>query len=222
MRSTTSRPRLGTSVWLGLLTLSPVASAQEPPDRAAPALNSPAGRTCHGLVVIPYAGVHTGENSSNTQAGPGPRVGAVVGGYVLDTWSLDVQIGVDWLSGETLMPGESASRTLVEGTFSPLYHAKSHHLQVIAGPKLGAWLARGSDRLRGALEASTFSAKGSSIGGNLGLLGLVGRGIWAGALASAEVRDTISGCSTDSGFLTGCPRTGDASAVLGLTVALLL
>jgi hypothetical protein len=194
--------------------------------RAAEPEDSPRER--EGLLIMPFLGIHSFQNSGNEVFEAGLRVGALVGGYVADQWSLNASVIVDVINpnADVVKPGApadvDANGQVFELAFSPLFHAGNSQFEVALGPKVGAWALRihaDDTTIQG--DAATGTAQGWLFGGNVGLFARASA-FSAGLLLSLDLRDTFNACLEGANITRRCQSSAPSDTLLGVALAFLL
>jgi hypothetical protein len=217
-----ARRFLAASATLAFASLGGVALAQTPvdgphpppdpgqdPQLAAvpPPIPSPPS-TRHGLLVLPYLGVHSYQNADMADYAPGPRFGALFGGRLSHWLSLNGELTVD----VSYMPNSSSAGNLKEDSeyyldlaFSPLAHLARGPVELVAGPKVGFFRAATSfSGSSAAVSGESTSLWGITAGLNAGAFVPVGGFVELGGLLSIEARDAREYCQTPSGGAQTC------------------
>jgi len=181
------------------------------------------------MMFMPFVGIHSFQDSSDSDLGPGLRVGALVGGYVNEAWSVNAQVSFDALNPESQAitnSGVDVSGQVLELTFSPLFHVGNAKAEFVLGPKLGGWLgwaqASGTNGLTGATLTANTKVEGWTLGGNVGGFIVASPGLLLGALMSLDFRDVLHGCTTATAVAEQCTSSGESSTILGFAFALML
>jgi hypothetical protein len=197
------------------LAQTPVGGPQPRPDTAQdsqlasapPPIPSPPS-TRHGLLVLPYLGIHSYQNADMAGYSPGARFGTLLGGRVSHWLSLNGELTLDVSD----IPHGSGASSLKEGSeyyvdlaFSPLVHLVRGPVELVAGPKVGFFRAETSfsGSSSGASGEST-SLSGITAGFNAGAFVPVSGLVELGGLLSIEARDAREYCATPSGGAQTC------------------
>jgi len=195
---------------------APVARSS-PPSSDAPPL---APRPRRALLMMPFLGLHSFQDSNNSGFDPGLRVGALFGRHLTREWSLNAGVLFDRLNPSS-PPGFALSGQQYELSFSPLFHGGNAQVAILLGPKLGMYLNHFDLQSAADSREVTGLGEGWLIGGNLGLL-VRATSFAAGVLLSIDVRDYIHQCTTTLGTESCSWSSGSSSTVAGFALALLL
>ena len=162
-----------------------------------------------------FLGMHTFQGDTGAGLSPGLRLGGLLGGYASPVFSLNGELALDFLNFDNAN-GASAARAVL--AFSPLYHLPSGNVELVIGPKIGAWATSISYD-----DNTSSSANGYVLGINAGLFAHVGN-VNLGGLASFEAGYATKICG-DNGLGEVCRDTvgseKDADKVLAITGAIL-
>jgi hypothetical protein len=180
--------------------------ASAPPPPPVPTPPPPSSR--HGLLVLPYLGIHSYQNVDMAAYSPGARFGALFGGRVSHWFSLNGELTVDVSD----IPHAGGSSNFKEGSeyyldlaFSPLVHLVRGPVEVVVGPKVGFFRAETS--LSGStsgVSGESTSLTGITAGFNAGAFVPVSGLVEIGGLLSIEARDAREYCVTPSGGAQTC------------------
>jgi len=204
----------------------PYPSPAPPPDSASPSahppqLTTPRTPRSSGFQPVLYAGVHALSGDGMTATEPGLRLGALLGGRATDIVSANGEITVDVFNFDTSIAG-SRSGSMLQMTFSPLFHAATASADIVLGPKLGAWAL--STRGSAAGTSTSVEAEGWTLGANVGVFFPVGQGSTAlGLLFSFADLHVSDACRTVTGAAQQCAGVMDGDFnILSLTFAAML
>jgi hypothetical protein len=213
-----NRRFLAASAAIAFASFGSVALAQTSVDGPDPALDphlasdpppvpSPLS-TRHGFLVLPYLGIHSYQNVDMADYAPGPRFGTLFGGRVSQWLSLNGELTVD----VSYMPDSSSAGNLKEDSeyyldlaFSPLAHLVRGPVELVAGPKVGAFRSKTSfSGSTSGVSGESSSLWGIAAGLNAGAFVPVGGVVEIGGLLSIEARDAREYCVTPSGGAQTC------------------
>jgi hypothetical protein len=199
----------------------PPAYAYPPPVAYAAPPPRP-NRERKGMLVMPYLGVHSFQDSVDSGLDPGLRVGALVGGYVSNAWSLNGGFDLDLINpnSQATSAGIELSTQMVDLTFSPLFHLGNGKAEFVVGPRAGAWMEWVHESVFGMTADGT--GEGWTLGVNMGIFGAVSPSVLLGGLLSLEDRELLHSCATITGTSEMCKSSGQSATILGLSFALLL
>jgi hypothetical protein len=203
------------------------AHAQTPPQTQTRQRSASVTRPRSGAHLIPYVGVSSFEGSSAKGLDTGFRAGALAGGHINEMYSLNGEVTMDLLNPNNVGSGVSFTGLNLDLALSPLVHFPVSIVEIVVGPKLGAWFGavNQSSTLGGTTVATKQRAHGWLAGLNAGAFVSLGRSIELGGLLSFVFRKPTEQCSEDSigvPIPESCTSSGLSSAkVLALTVALL-
>jgi hypothetical protein len=209
----------------------PAATPTLPKGYAAPAyIPTPSlpDRERHGALFLPYLGLHSLQDSDDQGFDAGLRVGALLGGYVNEIWSLNAGVELDIFNFNSRVTdaGLDLSGEMLGLTFNPLVHLGNVKAEFVAGPKLGGFLrwvhAAGTGVVTGLPAQADEMAEGWTIGGDMGVFVAASRSVLVGALMSLEVRDLLHACVTATGMAESCQSSGPSATILGFTFGVLL
>jgi hypothetical protein len=174
-----------------------------------------------GFQPMLYAGVHSLTRDDTRDTGPGLRVGTMLGGRATEVVSANGEITIDILNIET-SAGSSASGTMFQMAFSPLFHATTASADIVIGPRLGAW-ALSSQASAGGVSANV-DEQGWTFGANAGAFLPVGQGSTAlGMLFSIANLQVTRACQSVSGSAEQCAGDADGNfSIFSLTFAAML
>ena len=181
---------------------------------------SPPPRT-HGFLALPYLGTasHVGPNSSDL--GPGFMIGALLGGRLNPTFSINGELRVDVLNYRNLAAGDTRNATESDLAFSPLFHIQFATGELVVGPKFGFFTYDEDDSTFG-VASGTYSASGTTYGVNAGVFFALGRAVSLGGMISYTVRDASQQCMTPPGGSKKCTDANYAAEdVLGFHAGML-
>ncbi|HTA19352.1 MAG TPA: hypothetical protein VK989_08675 [Polyangia bacterium] len=195
--------------------------------RTTPVEQAPApDRTRDGLVFLPFLGLHSFQDSNYSALSAGLRVGAFLGAFVNDDWSLNASATLDILDvSENVPAGTTVDNggQVVSLAFSPLFHVGNPKAEFVVGPILGGWAEwvhateTESPETAAATGLVSSSAQGWeagwTVGGNLGVFIPVSSGVRAGALLTLERRGVLHQCVEFK--LTEQPAVGGTIGVDG-------
>jgi hypothetical protein len=192
------------------------------PDPQYAGVPAPSVRERHGMVILPYVGVHSFQGSNGSGLNPGLRVGAFVGRYVKRIWSLNGQAELDVLNPNDTASsaGVDASAQMIGVTFSPLVHLGNGKTELVAGPKLGGWIQR--KHLAAGTTSVDATLEGWTVGANAGVFTAASPSKRFGGMLSLEVRDILHACRSQTGIPESCSSSGASATIVGFTVGLLL
>ena len=170
-------------------------------------------------MALPYIGMNSFSGDGTSRLDPGLRLGAFLGGYATEVFSVNGEVTLDVMNPNT--PGVDSSEWMADFTFSPLFHARSNSAEFVIGPKLGIWTlsAHGSD----GIETVDVDERGWTFGANAGAFFPVGSGATSlGMLVSWANLQPSHVCATVSGYGEQCTSniSGDVN-VFAFTFAVL-
>jgi hypothetical protein len=179
-------------------------------------------RQREGLMLLPYLGLHSFQDSNDEGLDPGLRLGTIVGGFVNNSWSLNAGLDFDLLNPNTRSTGSTIdlSAEMLGLSLSPLFHFGAQKAELVVGPKVGGWI-EWAHASGGGLTADG-TAEGWLLGANVGAFGAATPSVLVGALLSLEVRDILHACSSGTGVAETCRSSGESATILGFSFALLL
>ena len=174
-----------------------------------------------GFLALPYLGIHSYQNSDATNVDPGLRIGAVLGGRLNETFSLNGEITLDFTNANNIPAGVSFDEVVMDITFSPLGHVPAGQGDFVFGPKLGLFAL--SQSASDGTTSVTSSADGTVLGLNAGGFFAVSDGASLGALLSFEIKTVDRACTTTSLMAQMCTSDVHVESlkVLGFTAAAL-
>jgi hypothetical protein len=184
-----------------------------------------------GLLVLPFVGLHSFQDSNDQGLDAGLRVGSFLGGYVNNNWSLNALAELDVFNPNhnATNSGIDLSGQMLGVTFNPLLHVGNVKAEFVVGPKLGGWIrwdhASGTNSITGVSGSADGTAEGWTIGANMGVFIAASRSVLAGALMSLEVRDILHDCATGTVHgvtSSSCSSSGDSATILGFAFGLML
>lgn len=183
-------------------------SAQDPHLVSAPPRAPSVPSTRHGLLVLPYLGIHSYQNADMAGYSPGARFGALFGGRASHWLSLNGELTVDVSD----IPHGGGSSNFNEGSeyyldlaLSPLVHLVRGPVELVAGPKLGFFRAETSfSGSTSGVSGESTSLTGITAGFNAGAFVPVSGLVEIGGLLSIEARDAREYCVTPSGGAQTC------------------
>jgi hypothetical protein len=180
-------------------------------------MTTPRAPRSSGFQPVLYAGAHALRGDAIGATDPGLRLGAILGGRASEVVSANGEITVDILNFDG-----GASGSMVQMTFSPLFHATTASADVVVGPKLGAW-ALSSQASAGGVSANV-DQQGWTFGANAGVFLPVGQGSTAlGMLLSIANLQVTRACQSVSGSADQCSGDVDGDFnVFSLTLAAML
>ncbi len=155
-------------------------------------------------------------------------MGALVGGYVNEHWSLNAGAEVDVFNFNDRLSaaGLDLSGEMLGLTFDPLFHVGNAKAELVVGPKLGGWMrwvhASGTSLNTGLTATADGLAEGWTIGGNMGVFVDAAPSVLVGALLSLEVRDPLHSCVTGTATAETCSSNENSATILGFAFGLLL
>lgn len=192
-----------------------------PPPAHPPQLTTPRTPRSSGFQPVLYAGVHSLSGDGTSATHPGLRLGAILGGRATEVVSANGEITVDVFNFDT-GDGNSASGSMFQMTFSPLFHAATARADIVIGPKLGAW-ALTSHASAGGVSAGV-EEEGWTFGANAGVFLPVGQGSSAlGMLFSVASLQVTRACRSVSGSGEQCSDDVDSDfSIFSLTFAAML
>jgi hypothetical protein len=180
---------------------------------------APVARASAGLLVLPYLGLHSFQESSADLLDPGLRVGLLLGRHISGKFSMSAELTYDRGNWSVPAGAGDASSYMLQVSYSPLFHTASGQAEFVIGPKVGAWMLS----LAGNDTFSSFdgSAEGWALGGNMGLFVPISPEALGGLLLSFDVRGTMHACSALAGSPQSCRSGGPDHDVLGFVFALI-
>jgi hypothetical protein len=189
---------------------------------------APPPRHREGMLILPFLGLHSFQDSNASGLDAGLRVGSFVGGFINNSWSMNGAAELDILNFNN-DGGVDGSGQMLAVTFDPLLHLGSEKIELVLGPKLGGWALREhidiNDPVSGVSGSGDATAEGWTIGGNMGLFVAVSPTVLAGVLMSLEVRDVLHSCASvtvGTQAVDQCKSSGDSNTILGFTFGLML
>jgi hypothetical protein len=159
--------------------------------------------------------------------GPGFRLGALLGLRPLEAFSINGELTIDVLNLRNVPSDVDLTAFAVELSLSPMLHFGQGALELVVGPKLGAWASllesKGKGATGGGDQTSKASASGYALGGNAGAFAHLSEQASVGLLVSYVVRSIGRICETppDGSESCGDPLRSDSDKVLGITAAML-
>jgi hypothetical protein len=191
-----------------------------PPGYQAPPPPGPPPRT-HGFLALPYLGAASRAGDSGNGLGPGPILGALIGGRVNPTFSLNGELRIDVINFHNLAPGEQVAAAESELVFSPLFHVQFQAGEFVVGPKFGFFSYGAEDTIGGVSKGKT-TASGETYGINAGVFFAVSRIMSLGGMVSYTVRDPSKQCVTPAGGAMDCQNGNyPAEDILGFHAGML-
>ena len=171
---------------------------------------------------MPMLGFHSFQNDDATNLSAGLRLGALLGGRVNESLSLNVEATLDLVNPSNVPSGVDETALQFHVAFAPLAHVASGGVEFVAGPKIGLW-ALAVDASAGGQTASS-SAHGWLYGFNLGLFGALNETVSMGGFLSLDIENATELCLTAPGQSEMCTsdNLGDSAKVLAMGIALLL
>jgi len=147
----------------------------------------------HGAVVLVYAGLNFPVGAGSNDYSAGFNLGGIFGGHLNRDVSLNGELSVSFLNYNYASSFDSES--LVDVTFSPLFHFGQGNVEFAVGPKLGfyTWSMGYND---GYYAYNDYSAHGVVFGVNAILLFQVARTFSIGGLLSVYGHHATSECYT--------------------------
>lgn len=183
----------------------------------------PVTRLRSGPHIIPYVGVSSFQGSTGKALDPGWRAGGLGGVHVNEMISVNGEVTLDFLN---FGGGGDVSGMEVDLALSPFVHLPAGNVELVFGPKLGAWF--GADRTSvGSGDANVTtkdSLRGWLAGVNAGAFLPLTGSVAIGGLLSFAVRSPTNVCTTTNIGAEACQGNNlpDANKVLAFTLALLL
>jgi hypothetical protein len=159
----------------------PPPSAQRPPPRT------------HGFLAMPYIGVHSRPGETGQGYGPGATFGALIGGRLSPSFSLNGEMRFDVINFRNEPAGETWDATEGDLALSPLFHVQFPTGELVFGPKLGFFFYEETDKA-GSNEIFRRTANGLSAGFNAGVFFAVNRVMSLGGMLSFTLRDPGQVC----------------------------
>ncbi len=163
-----------------------------PPPGYPPPYAPPAPLGHHGLLLSAFLGISSFQGTTGEGLSPGLRFGGLIGFYASPVFSLNGELSIDFMNPDSSLGNETAVRAAI--SFSPLYHLTTNgNLEIVLGPKLGAWSEDYSDT-----DGNTLgNASGYLVGINAGAYTRVGTallgglfsfedGVWTKTCAAAD------------------------------------
>jgi hypothetical protein len=154
----------------------------------------------HGLLLMGYIGVNAfpGKGALDSQAsgvlvgvGPGLRVGGLVGFYATPRFSVNGELGFDFVNTDDPVGYWKTGGRRTAVAISPLFHLAanaSSAVEVAVGPKLGLrWMSMSSQ------SSEVFSSNGTLLGLNAGVFAR-GGAVMIGGLISFDVAKFSESC----------------------------
>jgi hypothetical protein len=188
-----------------------------PPGQAyQPAPARPPPRT-RGFLALPYIGFNSFAGDTGAQLDPGLIVGALVGGRLSPTFSINGEIRIDTLNFRNLDSNQQWETNEFDLAASPLFHVPFAAGEFVVGPKLG-FFSYDATYKTNTRVTGTEQWSGLTAGVNTGLFFAVSRIMSLGGMLSFTIRDPSEKCRTD--YVLATPEactTGDFTAekVLG-------
>lgn len=169
---------------------------------------------------MPYLGLHAVQGQAGSNFSPGARIGALLGGHVNSTVSLNGEMTVDVADPRNVPSGVTVTEAFVDLAFSPLVHLRNGDTEFVFGPKIGVW-GLGADLSENA-ETVSMSASGFLFGINAGVFIPMGD-VAVGALLNLDIRSPPDEVCVSVAGKETCEKVmdGDALKVLGFTAAVL-
>jgi hypothetical protein len=159
--------------------------------------------TRHGLLVLPYLGLHSYQNVDMAAYSPGARFGALFGGRLSHWLSLNGELTID--VSDIPHGSQEASEYYLDLAFSPLAHLVWGPVELVAGPKVGFFRSKTSVSSSNAgVSGESSSLWGIAAGLNAGAFVPVSGVVEIGGLLSVEARDAREYCVTPSGGAQTC------------------
>lgn len=199
----------------------PPAPGYYPPP--APRPERPAPRT-HGFLAMPYLGFHTFAGATGAVYSPGATLGALIGGRLNPSFSINGEIRLDALNFKNVPSSEQWDGSEFDIGISPLFHAQfpSGTGEFVIGPKLSfsGYEVTLRDDFGSTITHDRWN--GWSAGFNAGVFFAVGRVLSLGGLMSFTSRHPTERCPDDQFGVEQC-TSGDYSSenVFSFTGALL-
>ncbi len=170
-----------------------------------------------GLLAILYTGVVAISDNSSTDTGL--RLGAILGGRVNETFSINGEVSGDVVDVDA-PAGVSASEYMGTVAFSPLFHLTTPSVDLVAGPKLGLWYL--TAHLSDSYQSVDITERGWTLGLNLGVFFPVNDTTSLGMLFSLATAEPTKACVSGSSYPERCITDGFTNGqILGLTFAAL-
>ena len=169
---------------------------------------------------MPFIGLNIPAGTTSDSFSPGLRLGTLLGGHVAPFLSLNGEFTIDVLNPKNVPSGYDVSAVAIDLAFSPLFHVPTGNIEIVLGPKLGAFGYAASVKYSGA--SVDGNAQGLSYGLNIGVFGGVGK-LAIGGLVGYTGRHATKVCSTRSGYSETCTDSpsGDDMKILSITGAVL-
>jgi hypothetical protein len=164
---------------------------------------------------MPYLGLNIPIGKSGDSAGPGFRIGTLLGGHVIPELSLNGEIALDVMNIKNVPNGVSDTAVMVDVVFSPLFHVQLDQLEFVVGPRLGAAIM--AESASSGSQSASASATGLGYGLNIGIAIPVGS-LAVGGMMTYTGRHFTEYCITPSGGSEQCGDvTGDDFKEVTLT-----
>jgi hypothetical protein len=165
---------------------------QPPPGYAPPpGYGPPPPPQRSGFLALPYIGVHTHTGNTGEGLDPGLTIGALLGGRLNQSFSLNGELRIDFLN----VDNSDANIVQADVAFSPLFHAPvSPTAEFVVGPKIGGY------GLAGDAAGVDYSESGLSAGFNAGMFFAVSPTTSLGGMLSFTIRDPSEVCQSAAGY----------------------
>jgi len=170
------------------------------PAYSSPPPSEPAFR--RGFLAMPFLGLHVPVGRSSDSLDVGMRLGTLLGGHVAPFLSLNGEFTIDILNPKNVASGYDVTEVVVDLAFSPLFHISNGGLELVMGPKLGAFGVSASTKNPSGASGGA-NGQGLSYGGNLGIFGAVGN-LAVGGLVGFTGRRLTKACVTPPGATETC------------------
>jgi hypothetical protein len=149
---------------------------------------------------MPFIGIHSVLGSYGDSYDAGLRFGALLGWHLNEQFSMNAEFAVDIMNPKNAP--SSYSETMFDFAFSPLFHVPLGNLEIVVGPKLGAFGFSTSTYYDSYYGGDTSdSASGLAYGFNFGVLGGIGN-LAIGGMFNFTGRHISSVCTTVDGNQT--------------------
>jgi hypothetical protein len=207
-------------------SLIALAAIARPARAEGPPASTRVTRPRAGAHLVPYVGVSSFQGNTGKGLDAGFRAGALGGGHINPMFSVNGEITMDILNSNDKAIATFTGIDL-DLALSPLVHVRVDSVELVFGPKLGAFFGRINTEMP--VGAMVLTAKeterGWLAGVNAGAFFSLSRSFGLGALLSFVVRNPTTACTESTltpgnEVCTGSNLTADK--VLALTIAMLL
>ena len=136
---------------------------------------------------MPFAGLHSYRNDNATGIDPGLRLGTFLGGRINDIASLNAELRLDITNPSDIPPGTDFTEVVFAFTFSPLFQIPAGAVEIVVGPKLGAFVLYAEQSDAGG--SASADVTGLVAGANLGVFVPVSPTTSLGVLISYDLEE---------------------------------